>query len=755
MYKKLFLITFLFIIISSISSVQASDVNHDIQSFNNETTIQIENQTNNNELNQTTLSSLKTSIGYKSSYNVVLKDSNSSKVISNKTVNFIINNINYQSITDINGVASINLDLNCGNYLVNTYFEGDCEYQYCNLADTIEIKSPIKANDITKYYKESTPFSAQFFDSNGNYLTNNVVAITVNGKTYSLKTNNLGIVSLAINLKPGHYKIVSKDPLTGFQLTTNFIILSTIVPTNLKKFEGEKLKVKFFKSNGKALAKKYVKIKFKGKKHKIKTNSKGLAILSLKKVKKGTYKVVCYNKDGLSQSFKLKVYKRKASTSLSTNSYRFLPGTNRIIQAKLSTPLGKGFNSGKTLKFIINGHSYSRKTDANGIAYLDLSSFKKGIYNFQVKYSGSINFKSSKTSNSFTIYDTTQTAFSVISTKHFGYGAGTLFKLAYSAGGVPLAGYDVSLTIDGKNYIKTTDNSGIVSIPINLKIGSYTVSYMANGDSVFTRASGVCNIDVFQRSSSNIIWKSGNSFKDNSQTFKFLVTNSKGEAVSGGEIELTIDGETYTSNVGANGYAKFKSEVAIGKYNVHINFKGNNNYLSSSESKSVNVKLSKFGNGLNEKNAKSSSSFLKSSSHCKVGAKSIKKLVKSLTKGLTSDVDKAKAIYNYVRDTLKYSYYYNSKYGATSTLKHKRGNCADHSHLLVCMFRTAGFHARYVHGKCHFRDGDVTGHVWTQVKIHNKWVCADAVSYRNSLGKIKNWNTKNHVIKGKYASLPF
>ena len=755
MYKKLFLIFFLLILIFSISSVQASDVNQEIQNFNNETTILIENQTDSNELNKTTLSSQSTSIYYKSSYNVVLKDSNSSRFISNKTVNFIINNINYQSVTDINGVASLHLDLNCGQYGVNVYFDGDSEYQNCNLSDTLQIKSPIKANDITKYYKGSTPFTAQFFDSNGNYLTNNLVSITVNGETYFLKTNDLGIASLKVNLKPGIYKIVSTDPITGFKLTTNYIILSTISPTALKKFEGEKFKVKFFKSNSKVLAKKYVKIKFKGKKHKIKTNSKGLAILSLKKVKKGTYKIVCYNNDGLSQSFKLKVYKRKASTSISTKSYRFIPGDNRIIQAKLSTALGNGFNSGKTLKFIINGHSYSRKTDSNGIAYLDLSSFKKGIYNFQVKYGGNINFKSSKSSNSFTIYDTTQTTLSVVSTKHFGYGAGTLFKLAYSAGGVPLANYDVSLTIDGKNYIKTTGNSGIVSIPINLNIGSYTVSYMANGDSVFTQASGVCDIDVFKRSSSDIIWKSGNSFKDNSQTFKVLVTNSKGEAVSGGNIELTIDSKTYTSTVGTDGYAKFNCEVAIGKYNVYINFKGNNNYLSTSESHSVNVKLSKFGNGLNEKNAKSSSSFLKSSSHCKVGAKSIKKLVKSLTKGLTSDVDKAKAIFNYVRDTLKYSYYYNSKYGATATLKHKRGNCADHSHLLVSMFRTAGFNARYVHGRCHFKSGTVTGHVWTQVKIHNKWVCADAVSYRNSLGKIKNWNTKNYVIKGKYASLPF
>ena len=93
--------------------------------------------------------------------------------------------------------------------------------------------------------------------------------------------------------------------------------------------------------------------------------------------------------------------------------------------------------------------------------------------------------------------------------------------------------------------------------------------------------------------------------------------------------------------------------------------------------------------------------------------------------------------------------------GSVATLNHKEGNCVDHSHLLVAMFRTAGLNARYVHGTCRFSDGDVTGHVWTQVKIGNSWVCADAISYRNSLGKIKNWDTNSYSLHSRYSSLPF
>ena len=59
-------------------------------------------------------------------------------------------------------------------------------------------------------------------------LTPGTGKITVNGKSYSVKTSSKGFVSISVNLKPGTYKIVSSDPITGYKLTTTFKILSTI-----------------------------------------------------------------------------------------------------------------------------------------------------------------------------------------------------------------------------------------------------------------------------------------------------------------------------------------------------------------------------------------------------------------------------------------------------------------------------------------------------------------------------------------------
>ena len=139
--------------------------------------------------------------------------------------------------------------------------------------------------------------------------------------------------------------------------------------------------------------------------------------------------------------------------------------------------------------------------------------------------------------------------------------------------------------------------------------------------------------------------------------------------------------------------------------------------------------------------------YLKATTHCQVGNSKIKSLVNSLTSGLTTDHAKALAIYNYVRDKISYSFYYDTRHGAVGTLDAKSGNCVDQSHLLVAMFRTAGLPARYVHGTCTFSSGSTYGHVWTQVLIGNTWTVADPTSTRNSLGTIVNWNTKTFSLK--------
>lgn len=173
----------------------------------------------------------------------------------------------------------------------------------------IPVSSTIKSKDVTKYYKGKTLYTAKFLNIQNHPLANKKVSIKVKGKSYTIKTDSKGLASLAINFKPGTYKVTAKNPDTGYRVTNTFKILSTIDTKNLVKFykDSRKFSAKFLKSNGKVLSKKIIKFKIGKRVYKVKTNKKGIARLSLNNLNKGTYKIKSYNIDGLTKTNTIKI----------------------------------------------------------------------------------------------------------------------------------------------------------------------------------------------------------------------------------------------------------------------------------------------------------------------------------------------------------------------------------------------------------------------------------------------------------------
>ena len=188
-------------------------------------------------------------------------------------------------------------------------------------------------------------------------------------------------------------------------------------------------------------------------------------------------------------------------------------------------------------------------------------------------------------------------------------------------------------------------------------------------------------------------------------------------------------------------------------------YKNNDNYMpnycvikygSSSSSASTSA------GGMNVKNTISNlDPYLKATTNCQVTATAIKNKAAALTSGLTTVKEKATAIFNYVRDQISYSFYYDTAYGATGTLSRGYGNCVDQAHLVVALARAAGIPARYEQGTCRFTSGSTYGHVWAQILVDNVWVVADPTSSRNSFGVVNNWYTSSYSHHAYYSSLPF
>jgi hypothetical protein len=578
--KRLLLTAFLaLLVVLSVSAVSASEVNI----TDSYTTGLVEDTSDVSVPLEKTADSSESSV-YSSSVDNASKVSLSSEeVLESENSNTLSTIASNSSNDSDNGVASLAVSSS----------ENDVYGAASNVSSTVNLSDTIVSKDITKYYKGSTQYTATFKDNSGNLLKNTNVKITVKGVTYTKKTNDEGVASLAINLKPGTYAVEAVNPKTGYKLATTFKVLTTIKANDVTKvcYDSKKFTATFLKSNGKALANKNIKFKINGKTYTVKTNSNGVASLSLKSLKKGTYKIISYNTDGLTKTNTVKVV-ASTTSSITTSSYTFLKSESKTIKATLLNGLGYAPNAGKVIKFTINGKTYTAKTNSKGVASIKLPTLANGAYTVKYAFDGNKYYKKSSASNKVYVISSKTPTFTVKSGTTFGKGAGALFKVALTSGNVPLGGKTVILSICGKDYAKTTDSKGIASLPINLvKVGKYDINYTFKGDSKINAKTGSSTITVKDRTATSLTWKSSGSSYEGTQTFKVLLKDSYNKALSGKIVKLTVNSKTYSATTASNGYATFTVNLGAGNYTVSYKFEatGDNVYAPTSGSAKVTV----------------------------------------------------------------------------------------------------------------------------------------------------------------------
>ena len=216
-------------------------------------------------------------------------------------------------------------------------------------------------------------------------------------------------------------------------------------------------------------------------------------------------------------------------------------------------------------------------------------------------------------------------------------------------------------------------------------------------------------------------------------------------------IKSYMDSNGVAPNYGSSTLGKIRYESLIDIYSRILSYYSTNRVLPNYAS----VKPWSSGTTPDPTIPSELQKYLQPTSNCQSNDQSIISKANSICSGATSSYEKAQRIFNWVRDNIEYSYYYNTQKGAVNTLSSRSANCCDHSHLIVALSRAAGLPARYVHGECTFTSGNVYGHVWAQIYANGQWYIADATSSRNDLGVIRNWNTDSWTYKGTYSELPF
>lgn len=144
--------------------------------------------------------------------------------------------MNYTRITDNHGYASLTINLNSGTYIINTYFNGNDNYNPIMYQFKITVKPTVYGDDIVKYYRNGTQYYSVFLNYQGKALINHSVNFNINGVIYTRTTNSTGWATLAINLQPGNYIITATNTYTSETHSNRITVLSTILSKDLTKY---------------------------------------------------------------------------------------------------------------------------------------------------------------------------------------------------------------------------------------------------------------------------------------------------------------------------------------------------------------------------------------------------------------------------------------------------------------------------------------------------------------------------------------
>ena len=387
---------------------------------------------------------------------IINSQNNDSKVIFN------VNGVNYTKEL-VNGKASIGINLNPGNYTITTF------YHYTDglatKTNNIEVLSTILANDVVKFFRNGTQYCAKFLDGCGSPLVNASVIFNINGVFYKKQTDDNGMAKLDINLRPGVYILTAMHPDT-LMYGSNITVLSTILANDVVKFfrNGTQYCAKFLDGCGSPLVNASVTFNINGVLYKKQTDYEGIARLNIN-LFPGKYILTAMHPDGLMYGYNITVL----STIHGDDIVKFFRNGTQYC-AKFLDGCGSPLVNA-SVTFNINGVFYKKQTDDNGMARLNINLFPGEYILTAIHLNGEEKANIIKVLTTISAED-----ISLIENKS------GVFVLKTHDGA-----RNVSITINGVEYIVQTDDGGVATLNVSLSKGNHAVlsKNLNSGEEIF------------------------------------------------------------------------------------------------------------------------------------------------------------------------------------------------------------------------------------------------------------------------------
>lgn len=329
--------------------------------------------------------------------------------LSSETIIFTIHGVSYSRVCQEDGSARLNINLEYGTYPITYTYQGNTFYNPCSGSATIsminyKLQPSLSGLDISKYYGDSNQYVVTLKDNNQNPMKNCNINIKINGITYTKITNDNGKVFQNINLYSGKYTVsttyLGNNYYYGSSITNTINVnrkATSLSGNDLTKYYGnpEPYKVKLVDYKNNVLNNKDVQITIHGVTYTKTTDNKGYATLNIN-LQEGKYiaSSVYSGDEYYSNSNHVNnvIIIKKSTYLIANNLNKYFDETSKF-NVKLTD--GNTGIANKNLIFTINNEEYTKTTDNNGNAFININSNHIGKYKISITFNGDDYYKSS------------------------------------------------------------------------------------------------------------------------------------------------------------------------------------------------------------------------------------------------------------------------------------------------------------------------------------------------------------------------
>ncbi|MBE6506159.1 MAG: hypothetical protein E7Z73_10605, partial [Methanobrevibacter millerae] len=516
---------------------------------------------------------------YKANSSITINNINNITYGENLTITFTSENVTNINVVikDENGEIIFDEDLNesyveisdliRGNYTVTATFEGDSNYNGCNDTKTFAVNG--LTPEINVNQTEIKSGDNFVINVNNDDLTNNLT-VNIGNMTYTVPIIDNAAIIPTNDIPIGNYNVVISypgdekyNPYTDdleISIYNKGIDNYTLEITADDIYVGENATINVELPSD---ASGNVTTTVNGKNYSSEVKD-GKAAITIPDLIKGNYTLPVtysgddkYNPSTKDVNFTVKEDEIIVSAP---DLVKYYSGPEKFV---VNVTHARGVPvADKEVKITINGATYTRTTDENGTAKLNIN-LNIGEYPIVV------DVDDVKVNSTATVKSTIDAA-DVI--KIFRNDTQYYAKFI-DANGTPLVNTKVSFNINGIIYNRTTDGNGSAKLNINLDAGTYILT-ATNSVTGEMKSNTIKVISLIESSDLTKYYR-------NASQFVVRIHSADGGYLGAGEnVTFNINGVFYTRTTNATGHAKLNINLGQGNYTITTYYKdcskGNN-----------------------------------------------------------------------------------------------------------------------------------------------------------------------------------